>query len=236
MTLPLDDQNDEGEQHGVQTRQGSILQENGNDDKENSEDTNDLSSSDESEDEDSEDEDAEAIARKLGDQLWADIQRARAVVPPPIALTLKSPKEDAALATTKKVIAFAANDPLVHSTLSAATVPGHPHTNLLELLKKLLDDGRITPQVAGPLSQVLVKLAKSEVLFSPLPSLPSQVAKRKREGKNSADEPIPKRLAATNEPDSSQGPEKTSERTMEANATIMVNGNSGEGVEASPSM
>ena len=212
-----DNQQDVGELIDTQISQGGLLLGVENDAKENDENSDDTNNSggseDDSDEEDSEDEDAEAIARKLGDQLWADIQRARAVAPTPAVV--KSPKEDAALVTMKKVLTFANSDPLVHSTLSAATVPGHPNTNLLELLKKLMDEGRVTPQAAGPLSQVLVKLAKSEVLFSPLPSLPSQVAKRKREEKGLADEPPSKKYTINSPESSQQAFEKKDEHAME---------------------
>lgn len=150
-------------------------------DSNNSSDSSDSDSDDS--DSDSEDEDEEVIARKLNEQLWEDIRRARAdtVPPPPPAAYQRSPKEEAAFVTMKKVLAFAASDPLVHSTLSDTSIPGHAGLNVLEMLKKILDEGRITPQSAGPLSHVLVRLAKSEVLFSPLPVLSPQTLKRKRD-------------------------------------------------------
>ncbi|EJD07088.1 uncharacterized protein FOMMEDRAFT_165704 [Fomitiporia mediterranea MF3/22] len=93
----------------------------------------------------------------------------------------------------KTVLSFAASDPVVHETFSTTEVPGHPGTNLLEMLNKIVEEGRIALQFAGPLSHALVKLAKSEVLFSPLPSLPSQTLKRKRDGTEEQTEPPAKR-------------------------------------------
>ncbi|KAH8112669.1 hypothetical protein DFH11DRAFT_470252 [Phellopilus nigrolimitatus] len=114
----------------------------------------------------------------------------------------KTRKEEAAFATMKTVLAYAASDPLVHSTLSGTAAPGFVDSNMLDVLSKIMTEGRITKQAAGPLSQVLVKLAQSELLFSPLPTLPMSLHKRKRdEGENSTPPPA-KRTAA---------PEKTLE-------------------------
>lgn len=159
---------------------------------------------DEDEDEDMED-DAEAIARRLGDQLWADIQRARAggvtssttdqspesptdEHPTSIRAFVSSPntipksaKEVAALVTMRTVLAHAATDPLVHSTLMSTPVPGFENTNVLAMLSGIAQSGTISKEVAGPLSQVIVRLAKSEILFSPLPTLPTSALKRKRD-------------------------------------------------------
>ncbi|TDL25753.1 hypothetical protein BD410DRAFT_606721 [Rickenella mellea] len=139
-----------------------------------------------SEDEDDEDE-AEAIARRLGDQLWADINRAhadRARAGSPQTQSLYSAVEaKAAIATMKTVLAFAAADPQVHSTLLSTLVPGLPGTSVFDAISRSVENGTIAREIAGPLSQVLVTLARSEVLFSPLPPLPFhlvQPGKRKR--------------------------------------------------------
>lgn len=150
--------------------------------------------SDEEELEDEDDDEAEAFARRLGEQLWADINRAHAdrasgttdalqQLQPGSEATPAISKGDAAIATMKTVLAFTAADPQVHAMLSSTIVPGLENTNVLDILKKTVDSGTVTREIAGPLSQILVALARSEVLFSPLPTLPPhlQSAKRKRD-------------------------------------------------------
>ncbi|KAL5525527.1 hypothetical protein ACEPAG_6863 [Sanghuangporus baumii] len=136
-------------------------------------------SDDEESSEFDEDEDEE-LTRKLNEQLLEDIRRAReAAAPPKSPITSRSPKEEAALATVKTVLSFATSDSVVRSTLASTEVPGY--SNVLEMLNNIAQEGRISPHLAGTLSHVLVKLAKSEELFSPLPSVPQETLKRKRD-------------------------------------------------------
>ena len=110
-------------------------------------------------------------------------RRAReAALPPASTSTRKSPKEEAALSTVKTVLSLATSDDVVRTTFLNTVVPSSGNSNLFDTLTKIAEEGRITPEVAGSLSHVLVKLAKSEVLFSPLPSLPQETMKRKRDG------------------------------------------------------
>ena len=164
-------------------------------DDDSKEDTEKSEDSDEDEEDDNdeseEDEDDNDIERKLNEQLLEDIRRARAQT-----AAQRSPKEEAALATIKTVLAFAASDVLVRETLASAPVPGHPDSNVLAMLNKIMEEGHVSAQVAGPLSYVLVKLAKSEVLFSPLPPLPSQTLKRKRDEGEDVSTPPDKRSSA----------------------------------------
>ena len=147
------------------------------------EDAEATSSGEGSDDEDSSEFDSdsdEELTRKLNEQLLEDIRRAREAASPPASpVARQSPKEEAALTTIKTVLSFCASDPVVHSTLSRTEVPGH--SNVLEMLNNISKEGRITPHLAGSLSHVLVKLAKSEELFSPLPSSQRETLKRKRD-------------------------------------------------------
>lgn len=170
------------------------------------EEENDSEDSEDSEEDDDEEEeeDPEEIARRLGDQLWADIQRARAgnavettanagpatqqptatsTAPnvTPAKPSIDPKKQEAALTTMKVILAHAETDSLVLSTLKSTKVPGYDDSNVYDTLKGIVTSGSITKHAAGSLSQVLVRLAKSEVLFPPLPALPSSLLKRKRE-------------------------------------------------------
>jgi Zinc finger, C2H2 type len=132
-------------------------------------------------DEDSDDDiDAEAqeMARRLGQELWADISRTTAVQPTeptsdsttvdsgnPSTTTGKS---DAAVMTMKSILAFVENDPLARSTLLSSLVPTSDGGNVLDALQHAVTSGIIQKSIAMPLSQVIVSLARSEVLFGAL--------------------------------------------------------------------
>lgn len=150
----------------------------------------------EDDDDDYEDgeEEAEEIARRLKEQLWADISKAQADrvsatsstpsappqendpsgvpsrVPisqqPPLSST-SSKKEGAALQTMKNVLEIARKDPLVRSTLASAVVPGAGNnSSVLEILGHTVAVGTITKELAKSLSLILVSLARSDALFA----------------------------------------------------------------------
>jgi hypothetical protein len=143
-------------------------------------------------DEDGDDDiDAEAqeMARRLGQELWADISRVNntptstidAGNPPPTAR-----KSDAAVMTMKSILAFVENDTLARSFLSTSLVPASDGGNVLDALHDAVTSGFISKNVAAPLSQVMVSLARSEVLFGALrhsnaSSIQLDKGKRKRE-------------------------------------------------------
>jgi hypothetical protein len=178
------------------------------------------SGSDDDDDDDEEDEEeddaeneAEEIARRLTAQLWADIKEAQAAAaapprPPEVAAPVQIPqpiiadtkatsKEAAAISTVKTVLLFAATDPLVQSTLATTVVPGFESSNVLEMLQNIVQAGTISKEVARPLSQVVVSLARSELLFSPLPVVNTNVQpqKRKRDEYDNVTSRPPKRSA-----------------------------------------
>lgn len=152
---------------------------------------------------DDEEDEAEAIAKRLGDQLWADINKAHA----DRALSTNtqhisqsqnvqiSKKAEAAITTMKTILSFAESDALVNSTLTTTFIPGSKGNNVLAVLKSTIASGVLTREVAGPLSHAIVALAKSSELFPPLPTLPPhlQAGKRKRDEHEIEEQPFPKR-------------------------------------------
>ncbi|KAG1863840.1 hypothetical protein F4604DRAFT_1893453 [Suillus subluteus] len=159
-------------------------------------------------------EEAEEIARRLKEQLWADISKAQAdrvnvtttastpgapphdgvpsAVPSPVPITQPPPqsstsfkKEEAALKTMGNVLNIAGKDPLVHSTLASAVVPG-AGTSVLEILNHTVSAGTISKELAKTLSMTLVSLARSDTLFAAMrhsnaPALQLDKGKRKRD-------------------------------------------------------
>lgn len=158
-------------------------------------------------------EEAEEIARRLKEQLWADISKAQAdrvnvtttasipgaplhdgvpsAVPTPVPITQQPPqssasskKEEAALKTMGNVLNIAGKDPLVHSTLASAVVPGAGNS-VLEILNGTVAAGTISKDLAKSLSMTLVSLARSDALFAAMrhsnaPALQLDKGKRKR--------------------------------------------------------
>ncbi|KAG0693755.1 hypothetical protein DFH29DRAFT_776724, partial [Suillus ampliporus] len=65
------------------------------------------------------------------------------------------------------VLNIAGKDPLVHSTLASAVVPGAGNS-VLEILNHTVAAGTISKDLAKSLSLTLVSLARSDVLFAAL--------------------------------------------------------------------
>jgi len=132
------------------------------------------------------DEDAEAaeIARRLGDQLMADIAKAQAeqaaaaaaqtqepivqpsVIPPAPVATTNDPTA-AAINTMKSILAYATKDPLVNFVLASASVvdPTGTKTNALQILQRSTEVGFIPQDLAKIFSPVVLQLSQSETLF-----------------------------------------------------------------------
>jgi hypothetical protein len=166
---------------------------------------------DEDYDEDDEDIDAEAqeIARRLGEELWADISKANAErnaasVPKPSVIAVEpqvgpsnevgvadnaslassTRKEDLVIKTMLAILTLVDNDPLAKSTLASTFIPNG--SSVLEVLKQCTTSRGIAKGTAGPLSKILVTLAKSDTLFGKLkhsnaPAIQLDKGKRKRE-------------------------------------------------------
>lgn len=167
------------------------------------------------EDEDYDEEDdeidahAEEIARQLGEQLWAEINKAQAdlagAAPPaedissaqdtlpteadnhiPEPAVHLSKKEEAAIITMKTILSIVENDSLARATLASTLVPDANGENVLDILTRTVASGNIRKEIAKSLSHILVVLARSDALFATLrlsnaSSIQLDKGKRKRE-------------------------------------------------------
>lgn len=159
------------------------------------------------EDEIDEDADAEAedIARRLNEQLWAEISKAQAEAAAVVAsghgppasvptessaifsgLSVPDRRVQEALKTMRIILKDIANDTLARSTLSTTLIPGMPGVSVLDAFNNAVSSGVILKEVAKPLSHLLVSLARSDALFSSLrqskeSSIQLQLGKRQRD-------------------------------------------------------
>ena len=159
---------------------------------------------DEEEDEIDEDADVEAedIARRLNEQLWAEISKAQAEAAaaaasshgPPVSVptepsanpAVPDRKVQEALKTMRIVLKDVANDALARSTLSTTLIPGLPGVSVFDAFNNAVSSGIISKEVAKPLSHLLVSLARSDALFSSLrhseeSSIQLELGKRQRD-------------------------------------------------------
>ncbi|KAF9232664.1 hypothetical protein BU15DRAFT_80968 [Melanogaster broomeanus] len=155
-------------------------------------------------DEDEDEDEAEDIARRLKEQLWADISKAQAAqasaggqnahtapsveAAPGAQLTssTSSRKKDAALETMRSILALTTQDALAYSTLASTVVPGTNNDNVLNVLNRIVHTRSISKQLAKSLSPMLVLLARSDTLFATMrhsnaPALQLDKGKRKRD-------------------------------------------------------
>jgi hypothetical protein len=152
---------------------------------------------DDDEDEDidyDEDAEAEEIARRLGDQLWADISKAQqAQAAQPVAAaattatstpTLSAPTssqpaaaaapnvpasvahEAAAILSMKMILAFSEKDFAIRSTLASTIVPDSRGSSVLDVLTAATTNGTISTTIARALGPLMNALSISETLFS----------------------------------------------------------------------
>ena len=147
----------------------------------------------EEDDDDDDDIDAEAqeIARRLGQQLWEDFNKAQAaqtahgvshILPP---TQKQSRKEESVLSTMKSILSLVDRDPVAENALETALLPDSAG-NVLEILRRSVSATNVFGHLCMPLSHTLVSLAKSETLFgslrhSNIPSLELHKGKRRRE-------------------------------------------------------
>ncbi|TFK25210.1 hypothetical protein FA15DRAFT_668751 [Coprinopsis marcescibilis] len=138
------------------------------------------------------DAEAQEMARRLGEQLWADLnpketgeiaqpasnpgtlvetnpeaQLSNQVLDIPMDPDAYKKAEESALATIATVLHLVAHDPGAKALLSSTGIPGFG-SNVLEVLQQSASLGRISKGAALPLSQMLVSLARSEQLFGNL--------------------------------------------------------------------
>jgi len=151
---------------------------------EEEEDDND----DDDDDDDDIDAEAQEIARRLGQQLWEDFNKAQAahgishILPP---AQKQSRKEDAVLSTMKSILSLVDRDPVAENALETALLPDSAG-NVLEILRRSVSANNVFSHLCMPLSHTLVSLARSETLFgglrhSNIPSLELDKGKRRRE-------------------------------------------------------
>lgn len=159
---------------------------------------------------------AQEIAKRLGDQLWADIAKAQleAGIPPTMAPPVetakisetrhamqvqpsaaskrpgsKFKKQAAVLETMRTILSLASKDEIVKDTLHSSIVSqglSAPPSNVLDILNICVGSNSIPKGAARPLSEVVVSLAKSAILFSSLrnsdaASIQLDKGKRKRD-------------------------------------------------------
>ena len=172
-----------------------------------------LADDDEGDDDEEEEEDADAeaeeIARRLNDQLWAEINKAQAEAAATsskgtaapisssasemVVAVLPDKRVHEALKTIRIILKDIANDPLARSTLSTTLIPGQG-LSVLDAFDGAVSSNAIPKEIAKPLSHLLVSLARSDILFSSLrhseeSSIQLQLGKGKRQredGENDA--------------------------------------------------
>ncbi|KAI1790581.1 hypothetical protein LXA43DRAFT_890771 [Ganoderma leucocontextum] len=126
------------------------------------------------------------MARRLGDQLLADIAKAQAeaavvvesaaVPPPPEPMSPPQvpfqasfrKKQDAALLTMKGILTFASKHPILSSTMSGSRIPGPEGGNLMEVFNRCISSSTISKPLARALTEIILSLAKSDALFGSL--------------------------------------------------------------------
>lgn len=122
------------------------------------------------------DAEAQEIAKRLGDQLWADITKAQleaGLVNPTSsqgngsgvnAPTSRVGKKEAALATMRNIIALAGRDQHIQAAMKASTVA---NSSVLDILNQCLTSNAISKSLAKPLADSVLLMAKNDVLFPP---------------------------------------------------------------------
>ncbi|KAF5387538.1 hypothetical protein D9757_006545 [Collybiopsis confluens] len=130
----------------------------------------------ESDDEDNGDDDIDAEALEMARQLNQQLFSLQPAPPPdsipaasaPLPVTGPSKKEEAVLVTVKVIMALLNHDPVAHSTLQSTSVPKTSFTNIVDALKQIVASGKVSKTDAAALSQTLIGLVGSEVLFRSL--------------------------------------------------------------------
>lgn len=156
----------------------------------------------EDEDDDDIDKEAQEIARRLGEQLWADITKVNAERNAAAASSLQATatiqesttsmltpnqnrrKEDGVITTMQSILALVENDAQAKTMMFSTAVANGP--SILELLYQCTSSGNIDKDIARSLSQAIILLVKSEALFGNLrqsnaPAMQLDIGKRKRE-------------------------------------------------------
>ncbi|OCH89386.1 hypothetical protein OBBRIDRAFT_794340 [Obba rivulosa] len=157
---------------------------------------------------------AEEMARRLSEQLRADIAKAQLEAaaasrsapltaiqpnqqfppgPPASNASVLRRKKEAAISTMKAILDIAMNNTLVRETLSS-TIPSADTENVFSIFQRCVSSGNISKRKAKPLSEAIVSLAKSDALFGSLRNSDAsaqQLDKGKRKREEYASEALP---------------------------------------------
>ncbi|KAF8915474.1 hypothetical protein CPB85DRAFT_1432786 [Mucidula mucida] len=160
---------------------------------------------DEDDDDDDIDAEAEKMAQRLRAELLADIHRVNAaaaatptVVPQPIPVPAPAPlapppiqsasskKEQDIIATMKSILTFLDSDALARTTLESSIIPNMGGASVFNVITSSVSSGRVPKEIAMPLHQSVVDLARTNSLFGNLrlsnaSSIQLDKGKRKRE-------------------------------------------------------
>ncbi|KAF9023949.1 hypothetical protein BDZ89DRAFT_1069485 [Hymenopellis radicata] len=147
---------------------------------------------DEDEDDDDIDAEAEKMAQRLRAELLADIHRvnaaaaaAPAVIPQPVP-SAGSKKEQDLIATMKNILTFLDSDTLARTTLESSIIPNMGGASVFNVITSSVSSGRVPKEIAMPLHQSVVALARTDSLFGNLrlsnaSSIQLDKGKRKRD-------------------------------------------------------
>lgn len=118
---------------------------------------------------------AEAVAKQLGDALWADISKAYAqqgatVEPsrgppsphPSPSLSEEGDDEDTLVNAIQLVLDLSTSQPSLRQVLANTLVPQFQDETLLDILTKLVETRTVTPELAQSLSYIVQSLADGE--------------------------------------------------------------------------
>jgi hypothetical protein len=135
------------------------------------------------------DDDNDDIARRLNEQLWADISKAQADAQTKASSPPRAGNHAAAISTMRSIISLLEKDPIARGVLANQVVPGPDCDGatvleVIRLLVKIADEGRpdsqkVPKNIAKALHGMLMAILENEALFG---GLSKTIGKRKREG------------------------------------------------------
>lgn len=135
---------------------------------EDDDEAHDIEEEEDDDDGDDADIDAEAqeIARRLGQQLWEDINKAQAAQVSsnvPSSTPKLSRKEEAIVTTMKTILSLVEQDRIAKDAFRDTLLP-NSGGNVFEILQQSVLNNSVAKHICMPLSHTLVSLAKSESL------------------------------------------------------------------------
>ncbi|KAF8591153.1 hypothetical protein K439DRAFT_1062234 [Ramaria rubella] len=144
------------------------------------------------------DQEAEAVAKRLGDALWADISKAYAQQAPiqpvevsePMAPSLQSQPppsrslspvvseegddEETLVNAVQMILYFSTDLPSLHEILSGTIVPGTQEGTLLDVLTEIAGSKAVVPELAQTLSDLVQSVADGDFYTLKKTSSPDQ--------------------------------------------------------------